>query len=200
MNVLTAALLVLIVQPDLPALDNPYVRVTRNGAPCAAAKAPGCATDRIIVALGSVEVNSASGTRRLSRGDIAVFEANDSYVQPVAGAYFEVVLKADRPPVKTANETIAPAKNSIVHDSPRFFVFEERLDPGDTRARHSHSQRVVIQLNATKLQQWPGPAGEPEVTRDMRVDQAAFNEPIVHVVKNVGDKPLRGIVIEFKPN
>jgi hypothetical protein len=57
---------------------------------------------------------------------------------------------------------------------------------------------VVVQLNATKLQQWPD--GEPEVIRDMRVDQAAFNEPVIHVVKNVGDKPLRGIVIELKPN
>jgi hypothetical protein len=34
----------------------------------------------------------------------------------------------------------------------------------------------------------------------MRVDQAAFNQPVIHVVKNVGDKPLRGIVIELKPN
>jgi hypothetical protein len=33
----------------------------------------------------------------------------------------------------------------------------------------------------------------------MRVDQAAFNEPVIHVVKNVGNQPLRGIVIEFKP-
>jgi hypothetical protein len=120
-----------------------------------------------------------------------VFGAKDSYVQPVGGAYFEVVLKADRPPAQKAKEIIPPEKNSIVHTTERFFVFEERLEPGDTRARHSHNQRVVIQLNATRLQQWP--EGEPEVLRDMRVDQAAFNEPVIHVVKNVGGKPLRGI-------
>ena len=199
MTIAALALLALAMQaqPDAPALENEYVRVTRNGAPCASAKAAGCSTDRIIVALGNVDVNSITGTRRLRRGDIAVFGPNDSYVQPVAGAYFEVVLKANRPPVKSPKENIAPDKNSILHDGERFFVFEERLEPGDTRPRHSHSQRVVVQLNVTKLQQWP--EGEPEVVRDMRVDQAAFNEPVIHVVKNVGDKPLRGVVIEFKP-
>lgn len=180
-----------------PALENAYVRVTRNGAMCASAQTPGCATDRIIVALSQVDVNSAAGTRRLQRGDIAVFGPGDSYVQPVGGAYFEVVIKPDAPAVQAPHEMVAPEKNSIIHDGERFFVFEERLEPGDTRARHSHSQRVVIQLNPTRLQQWP--EGAPEVLRDMRVDQAAFNEPVIHVVKNVGERPLRGIVIEFKP-
>ena len=194
---LLAALLLAVSQADAPVLENAYVRVMRNGAVCASAQTPGCATDRIIVALSNVDVNSMSGTRRLQRGDIAVFGAKDSYVAPVGGAYFEVVLKADRPAVLSPKEMVPPEKNSIVHEGERFFVFEERLQPGDTRARHSHSQRVVIQLNATKLQQWP--EGEAEVIRDMRVDQAAFNEPVIHVVKNVGEKPLRGIVIEFKP-
>jgi hypothetical protein len=185
------------LQAEPAALENAYVRVSRNAAPCAAATTAGCTTDRIIVALGGVDVNSIAGTKHLGRGDIAVFGPKESYVAPVAGAYFEVVLKADRPAVQSPREIIGPEKNSIVHDGARFFVFEERLQPGDTRPRHSHSQRVVIQLNATRLQQWP--EGEPEELRDIRVDQAAFNEPVIHVVKNVGDKPLRGIVIEFKP-
>ena len=196
-SVALLALMTLSLQAEPAALDNAYVRVTRNAAPCAAASAAGCATDRIIVALGNVDVNSIAGTKHLGRGDIAVFGPKESYVAPVAGAYFEVVLKTDRPAVQSPKEIIPPEKNSIVHDGARYFIFEERLQPGDTRARHSHSQRVVIQLNATRLQQWP--EGEPEVLRDMRVDQAAFNEPVIHVVKNVGDKPLRGIVIEFKP-
>jgi hypothetical protein len=192
----TAAVILALLQADAPALENAYVRVTRNGARCTSPQPRECATDRIIVALSQVDVNSVNGTRRLQRGDIAVFGPKDAYVQPVGGAYFEVVLKPDRPAVLSPAETIPPEKNSIVHDGDRFFVFEERLEPGDTRARHSHSQRVVIQLNPTKLQQWP--EGAPEVVRDMRVDQAAFNEPVIHVVKNVGAQPLRGIVIEFK--
>ena len=194
---IAAVAALMVLQAEAPALENAYVRVTRNGAVCASVQAPGCATDRVIVALSDVDVNSITGTRRLERGDIAVFGPKESYVQPVAGAYFEVVLKPERPAVLSPKEIIPPEKNAIIHDGDRFFVFEERLQPGDTRARHSHSQRVVIQLNATRLQQWP--EGEAEVLRDMRVDQAAFNEPVIHVVKNVGDRPLRGIVIEFKP-
>jgi hypothetical protein len=193
---LTLALLILL-QGEVPALENDYVRVMRNAAACASPQNPGCATDRIIVALSRVDVNSVRGTRRLERGEIAVFGPQDAYIQPVGGAYFEVVLKATRPRVQSPKEIIPPEKNAIVHDGATFFVFEERLEPGDTRTRHSHSQRVVIQLNATRLQQWPD--GGEEVVRDMRVDQAAFNEPVIHVVKNVGERPLRGIVIEFKP-
>jgi len=195
MNVL-AVVLAAALQAEAAALDNAYVRVSRNTAPCASAATAGCA-DRVIVALGNIDLNSIAGTRRMVRGDIAVFGAGESYLPPVGGAYFEVVLKGDRPPVKLPKENIAPDKNVIRHDAPKFFIFEERLEPAETRARHSHSQRVVIQLNRTTLQQWPD--GEPEVLREMRVDQAAFNEPVIHVVKNIGELPLRGIVIEFKP-
>jgi hypothetical protein len=191
------ALIGTLIQPDAPALDNAYVRVTRNAAPCASPKSPGCATDRIIVALGDVAVNSIAGTKSLERGEIAVFGTTDAYVQPVAGAYFEVVLKADRPPAQAAKETILAEKNSVIYDNPRFVVFDERLEPGETRPRHSHNVRVVIQLNATRLQQQAD--GQPEVTRDIVPDQAAFNEPVIHAAKNVGDKPLRGVVIELKP-
>ena len=196
MTVIMLALAATLLQGDAAVLDNAYVRVTRNAAACASPKTPGCATDRIIVALGDVDVNSVTGTRRLKRGEIAVFGQNDAYVQPVAGAYFEVVLKASRPEAQAPKEVIPPEKNAIVFDAPRFFIFEERLEPGGTRSRHSHSQRVVIQLNATRLQQWPD--GQPEVLRDIRPDQAAFDEPVIHVVKNVGDTPLRGVVIELK--
>jgi len=96
-----------------------------------------------------------------------------------------VAFKPNRPVVLSPKEMIAPDKNAIVHDAARFFVFEERLDPGDTRARHSHSQRVVIQLNKTRLQQWPD--GEAEILRDIVPDGAAFNPPVIHVVKNVGE-------------
>jgi hypothetical protein len=196
MKVAALLLVAAALQAEAPALDNAYVRVSRNTAPCASAATAGC-VDRVIVALANIDLNSIAGTRRMVRGDVAVFGAGESYLPPVGGAYFEVVLKTDRPPVKSPQEIIAPDKNVIRHDAPKFFIFEERLQPGETRARHSHSQRVVIQLNKTTLQQWP--EGEPEVMREMRVDQAAFNEPVIHVVKNVGGLPLRGIVIEFKP-
>ena len=163
-------------------LENDHVRVTRNAAPCASA-APECG-DRIIVGLG--------GT---ARGVVNVFGLGVGY-SPPAGEFLEVTIKPKRPPVKSPEVLIQPDKNSVLYDGDDFFVFEEKLDPGDTRARHSHRERVVIVINRTRLQQWPD--GSPEIFRDQIPDDVRFNPPVVHVVKTVGDLPLRNIVIEFK--
>ena len=190
------ALTLLLLQAPAVALENEYVRVTRDGAPCASAAAPGCG-ERVIVALGDVEIRWQGGSRRLSRGDVAVFGARESHDPPVGGGFFEVAFKPDAPPVTPPAEHLPPEKNAVLHDGERFLVFEERLEPGDTRARHSHNPRVVIQLNATRLRQWP--EGGPEVVRDIVPERPAFNPPVIHVVTNVGELPLRGVVIELKP-
>lgn len=193
---MTLMLAVWLVQTQAVVLENDYVRVARDDAPCASAAVPGC-RDRVIVALGDVALGSGTARRTLKRGDIAVFTGGESYQPPVGGAYFEVAFKPSHPPVESPRELIPPDKNALLHDGERFFVFEERLAVGDTRPRHSHSQRVVIQLNRTRLQQWP--EGEPEIIRDIEPNRVAFNPPVIHTVKNVGDLPLRGIVIELKP-
>jgi hypothetical protein len=185
-----------LIQAPTVALENEYVRVTRDVAPCASATVQGCG-DRVIVALGEIDLRSGKSRRKMTRGDIAVFKPGESYEPPTGGPFFEVTFKANHPPVESPREIIPPEKNAMRYDGERFFIFEERLDPGDTRARHSHSQRVVVQLNRTRLQQWP--EGEPEIVREITPDRAAFNPPVIHTVKNVGDAPLRGIVIEFKP-
>ena len=176
-------------------IENDYVRVTRDAAPCASARAPGC-TDRVFVALGDIELTADGSRRQLARGDIAVFATGESYEPPNGGSFFEVSIKKNHPPGQSPGELIAPEKNAIRYDGKDFFVFEEKLAPGDTRARHSHCQRVVIQLNRARLQQWPD--GEPSKFVETVPDRPAFSPPVIHVVKNVGDTPLRGIVIEFK--
>ena len=193
---MTLFLLAWLVQAQTPALENDYVRVMHDAAPCASAKAPECG-DRVIVALGEVELRSGKTRRKMTRGDIAVFKRGETYEQPNGGSYFEVNIKPSHPPVQSPPEIIPPEKNAIRYDGKMFFIFEERLAVGDTRARHSHSQRVVMQLNRTRLQQWPD--GQPEIFVDIVPDRAAFNPPVIHTAKNVGDAPLRGIVIEFKP-
>jgi hypothetical protein len=191
-----AFLLILwLLQSNAVALENEYARVTQDAAPCASATTPGCG-DRVIVALGEIELRFGAASRKMTRGDIAVFKPGESYKPPTGGAFFEVAIKANHPPVESPREIIPPEKNAMRYEGERFFIFEERLDPGDTRARHSHNQRVVVQLNRTRLQQWP--EGEPAIFRDIVPDRAAFNPPVIHTVKNVGDAPLRGIVIEFK--
>jgi hypothetical protein len=189
-------LALMLFQAPSPALENDYVRAWKDAAPCASAEAPGC-SERVIVALGDVQLRAGGAARTLRRGEIAVFAAGESYSAPTGGPYYEVALKAGHPPVQTTREQIPPAKNEIIFDGPNFFVFEEHLEVGDTRARHTHSQRVVIQLNRTRLQQWPD--GQPELMRDIEPDGVAFNPPVIHTVRNVGLLPLRGIVIELKP-
>ena len=189
-----------ILALDAKVLDNDYVRVVRGGAPCAAA-GPGCG-DRVLVALGPIELEQdgeygqVRKPRKLSRGEIAVFEAGRKYAPPSKADYAEVAFKTERPRVQSPEELIPPEKNAILYDGERLFVFEEKLEPGDTRERHSHSQRVVIVINETRLQQWP--EGSPEIFKNQVPDTIKFNEPVIHVVKNVGGKPLRNIVIELK--
>ena len=190
-------LALLLFQTQTPALENEYVRVTKDAAPCASAERAGC-SDRVIVALGNVQVRAGTTTRSLARGQVAVFKSGESYSAPTGGPFYEVAFKADHPPVQTTGVIDPPDKNVTLYDGPTFFIFEERLEVGDTRDRHAHSQRVVFQLNRTRLQQWP--EGQPELMRDIEPDGVAFNPPVIHTVKNVGTLPLRGIVIELKPS
>jgi len=187
----TALVALLFLQASPLALENDFVQVFKNSAPCAAA-GPSCG-ERIVVALGSVEL----GGQKMGRGDIRVFKTGERYSPPQGGDYVEVVMKPVRPKVMTASVKIPPQKNKLLYEGERFFVFDENLEPGDTSARHSHNQRVVVTINETRLQQWPD--GQPERIRDLVPDTVAFNEPVIHVSKNVGKNPLRNIVIELKP-
>ena len=177
-------------------LDNEYVRVTRNGAPCASASPSACG-ERVLVALGPIEFQQFGQRRRLQRGEIAVFRWHESYTPPTTGEFLEVSIKADHPVVQTPPVRLPPERNAMLYDGDSFFVYEERLPSGETRARHSHAQRVVVVLNETRLQQWPD--GEPEVLSTQIPDDVRFDAPVTHIVKTVGEKPLRNIVIEFKP-
>ncbi len=76
-----------LLQAQAVVFENAYVRVTEHAAPCAAAAAPGCG-DRVIVALGDVELRSGTSRRKLTRGDIVVFTAGESHEPPTGGAFF----------------------------------------------------------------------------------------------------------------
>src|SRR5262245_31139614 len=134
---MTLLLAILLLQAPTVALENDYVRVTRDAAPCASATAPGCG-DRVIVALGEIELRSGKTRRKMTRGDIAVFKPGESYEAPTGGAFFEVAFKANHPPVESPREIIPPEKNAMRYDGERFFIFEERIDAGATQLGDSH--------------------------------------------------------------
>lgn len=179
---------------DMVALDNPYVRVTQNAAPCASVSVAGCG-ERVIVAMGDVVVASGNSQQTLKRGDVAVFKAGESY-HPPTGAYFEVAIKPGHPPIKGPPEVIPAAKNTNVFENERFFIYQERLAIGDTRVRHSHAQRVEIRINQ-------GPRLVQIVDgRDTPLEPPAivnWREPMIHVTTNIGDMPLWNFILEFKP-
>jgi hypothetical protein len=188
MSPLLAALL--LIQSS-SVLENDFVRVIKNEAPCASASAK-CG-ERIVVALGAISFDGHA----MQRGDIRVFKATDSYSKPQGANFLEVAIKPGHPNPTTPPVRITPEKNSILYDGADFFVFQEMLPLGDSRPRHSHSQRVVIVLNETELLQQVD--GQPEFVRGVVPDDVRFNEAVVHAVKNVGKQPLRNIVIELKP-
>src|SRR5215468_7175987 len=100
-------IVVWLLQAQPVALENDYVRVMRDAAPCASAATPGCG-DRVIVALGEIELRFGKSSRKMKRGDIAVFKPGESYEAPTGGPFFEVAIKAKHPPVESPSEIIPP--------------------------------------------------------------------------------------------
>jgi len=78
---MTLLLAVWLMQSPAVALENEYVRVTRGAAPCASGAVPGCG-DRVIVALGEIELRSGKSRKKMARGDVAVFKPGESYEPP----------------------------------------------------------------------------------------------------------------------
>src|SRR5258708_5170906 len=117
------------VSPTQLVLDNPYVQVNSNAAPCATAKSS-CG-DRVIVGGG----RGGFRGNQMGRGEIAVIPAGDASPPPEGHDYLEVALKPGHPPVKSPPVMIAPEKNSVLYDGDHLFIFEEKLDPAETRGR-----------------------------------------------------------------
>jgi hypothetical protein len=180
-------------KPDPIAFDNDYFHVTRDQAPCADASTKGC-EDRVVVAMGKITVGLGKAQRKLGKGQVAVFKKGQSY-SVSGGPFFEVAIKPDHPPVKSPPEIVPPAKNAILYESDRFFVYHEQLAPGDTRPRHSHSQRLEIRLNiGPLLDQWFDPPAKPLLPSTVN-----FRQPSIHTTKNIGDMALKNLIVEFKP-
>ena len=99
MHILLVALLFAQARQASPLLDNDFVQVFRNNAPCAAA-ALSCG-ERVIVALGPVELSG----QKMERGDIKAFKMGERYSPPQRGEYLEVTVKPAHPKVA------APASN-----------------------------------------------------------------------------------------
>jgi quercetin dioxygenase-like cupin family protein len=191
MRMIFAALLFFQTLSTSPLLENDFVRVFRNSAPCAAGAAS-CG-DRVVVALGSMQVSG----QRMERGDVKVFKTGEKYSPPKSGEYLEVVIKPGHPKVMAPSAgTPPPPGNKVLYDGKEFTIFEEKMQPGEISSSHSHNQRVAIFLNRTQVQQWTDGKSE---TRELVPDLVIFRPAVVHISKDVGTVPIRNLLIEFKP-
>ena len=178
------------------ALENDYVLVSRNIAPCATAAADKC-EDRVILAMGELTLTSGGKKREMKRAEIAVFGAAQRYEVAVGSPFFEIAIKPKHPPIRAPAERIAAPANLAVYQGKTFFIYEEILPVGQSRPRHSHAQRVEIRLNH-------GPMLRQQVWRDGKMVETEpvivnWREPVIHVVHNIGDLPLRNFILEFIP-
>jgi hypothetical protein len=191
MKLILAAFFFLQAVSARPLLDNDFVRVFRNSAPCAAA-APSCGV-RVVVALGSVEVNG----QKVERGDIKAFASGERYSPPKSGDYLEVSIKPGHPKVMPLSAGAPPPPgNKVLYDGKDFTVFAEQMQPGEYSAPHSHNLRLAVFLNDTNVQQRTG--GKTE-TRELVPDTVIWRPAVVHDSKDVGAIPIRNILIEFRP-
>jgi hypothetical protein len=181
---------------DRSAFENAYVKVSRDISPCAQATVGQC-EDRVVLAMGELSVTNGTNKKLLKRGQIAVFKTGESYEITQGSPFYEIAIKPSRPPIKSPPEIILPPKNMILYQGQKFFVYEEKLGVGDTRPRHSHSQRVEIRLsNGPMLHQWVWQGDKVSENEPSRVN---WREPIIHEVTNIGDAPLSNFIMEFLP-
>lgn len=181
---------------DSIAIDNLYFKVVRDGALFSSSNTPNIGT-RIIAALDIIKFKSSRGIINIKRGEIAVFNENEFYEVP-KGSYFEIALKKNHPELEKPSEWLEPTKNKVVYEDNEFRVFEERLNPGDTRELHSHAQRVVVRLNDVQLTDPRVHPNGKSGTGMQVANTVKYAEPMVHVTKNLSKIPLFNIVFEYK--
>jgi hypothetical protein len=185
-----------VIVSDTVEINNPYFYVLRNSSANVVTDTSQVAK-RVVVALNHVKIKAGKKNIQLVRGQIAVFQPKETY-RVESGQFFEVGFKQNRPELKRPEEWIEPTKNTVIYDDAEIRVFEERLEPHDIRAVHSHAQRVVVRLNLVQLtdprfHDVPKPGSGIQVPNTVK-----YAEPIVHVVKNTSDIPLFNVVIEYK--
>jgi hypothetical protein len=191
MKIILATLLFFQTLPGRPLLDNDFVRVFRNLAPCSSGE--GSCGARVFVALGPIEI----GGQKMVRGDVKGFKPGERYFPPRSGEFLEVMIKPSHPKVMPPGAGTPPEPdNKILYDGKDFFVAAEMMQPGETSTKHSHNLRIAITLNNTQVEQWTD--GKDE-TRDLIPDSVAWRPPVVHISKDVGKIPISNILIEFRP-
>jgi beta-alanine degradation protein BauB len=75
-------------------------------------------------------------------------------------------------------------------------VLEANLPPGVKEELHSHPAYVIYVLEGGQYRNY---ASDGKVSEgELKAGEVLFREPLTHAAENIGDKPLRMILIELK--
>lgn len=87
-----------------------------------------------------------------------------------------------------------PAHHKVEFENDQVRVVRYKLAPGEESARHHHPDSVVIFLTGGSIQNTPD---EGKATRSQpAAGDTLWRPAVMHVTKNVGDKPIEGILVE----
>jgi quercetin dioxygenase-like cupin family protein len=81
-------------------------------------------------------------------------------------------------------------------ENDRVRVLEANLPPGVKEQVHSHPAYVIYVLEGGRYRNY---ASDGNVTEgELKAGEVLFREPLTHAAENIGDKPLRMILVELK--
>ncbi len=89
-----------------------------------------------------------------------------------------------------------PTHHWVEFENDQVRVLRYKIAPGDQTARHSHPALVNVFLTDVNARNTTDDGKTTDVKA--KAGDAAWRGPLTHVSKNVGDKPLEGILVEPK--
>ncbi len=104
-----------------------------------------------------------------------------------------------------ATAAIARAQDPLVVNSStiklkfeneRVRVMEANLPPGVKEQKHSHPAYVIYVLEGGRYRNY---AADGKITEgEFKTGDVIYREPITHYAENIGDKPMRMVLVELK--
>src|SRR5262249_26044610 len=91
---------------------------------------------------------------------------------------------------------VNPKTIRVKFENDRIRVLEANLPPGAKEQVHSHPAYVIYVLEGGWYRNY---ASDGKVTEgEFKTGEVIFREPLTHAAENIGDKPMRFILVELK--
>ena len=87
-------------------------------------------------------------------------------------------------------------KSRVLLDNSRVRVLELRLSPGEHEPMHSHPAYLVYVLSPARMRMTAADGSTKVV--ELKAGDVSFGPPTTHSGENVGETPLRELIVELK--